>query len=202
MPPAATADALHEEDEDGPTMVAAALTFPKSLPDDEATQIHPQRGDGQPASLTPSGGHVLPHPLAMTEQLDPTPMPVDFMSGVALAQREAAMNAALAAAQEMQSPEELVARRQRHLELAVAAMLGVGVTLATFAAYLSASAIADGSPARGASYGALTVLAALALFAVGMVSLQRKENTRLALMIGAGLVLMFALTRLLVIALS
>jgi hypothetical protein len=46
------------------------------------------------------------------------------------------------------------------------------------------------------------VLAALALFAVGMVSLQRKENTRLALMIGAGLVLMFALTRLLVIALS
>ena len=210
MPPAATAAALHEEDEDGPTMVVTGYPgYPKGAVDDEATQVQQQHplattlgldevGVPDPAAAGPIASPPLQQALPQT-----SPVPGGVMAEVAFAQREAAMDAALQAA--LGTPEDIEARevkRTEQIEMALVGMLGAGLFFGTLAAYLSSASIAEGSPARGASYGVLTVVCSLSLFAGGVAPLQRKTQYKQVLLAVGSLLLVFVLVRLLVIAVS
>jgi len=187
-------------DDDDPTMVAS---FRRAMPDDEATQLHPQRAHSdappQPAAAPLQAGNDPPlHP-----QVSSQPYPGTVMANVALAQREAAMNAALAAASSAAAdPQDIAKHRARQIDAAIATLLGSGMTLSAVLVYLSAAASAGGAAALGTAYNGLTVLCAIALFAAGMAPLQAKIGARIALIIGSGTLLFFTLLKLLFLAVS
>ena len=221
-PRGATTHQLHTEDEDGPTMVAYA----HSAPDEEATQLHnapaprapalqppglmtppPHGALGDPRPFPPPSERTanLPHPLAAAPlplaaaPLAP-PVPTAPMAGVQAALREAAVQAALAAATSNEDSPEAQAQRVERLETLITVLLGVGLVVGALGGYLSAAAVADGEGARGAAYAGTSLVASFALFGCGLAALQRRVQTKVALVIVSAALLVFALARVLVIA--
>jgi non-specific serine/threonine protein kinase len=188
-----TATALHEEDEDGPTIV----NYPAAAVDDEATAVHPSRGPFL-APIAPAPGAPPPRPLATTAELPPSANPFAAVGN----QREAAVLAALAAATEAPTETERDPQREQQLVVASAVLLGVGMVLGALGAYLTASAIAAGRSSAGASLAGANVTCCISLFAAGFATLQPKENARVALSVGAAVMQVVCFIWMLVAAFS
>jgi hypothetical protein len=119
-----------------------------------------------------------------------------------LAERELAMQAALAAATGLTEDEAArAARRNRQATTAATVLLGMGMVLAALYGYLSSYAVSQGgSPESSASYASLTVLTAIALFLAGYAPLHRSTELRVAMVVMSGLLLLFTMVRMLTIA--
>lgn len=214
--PGATARALHEEDEDGPTMVApippeVANHVPRRPgappPDDEATQVHPFRLPAQPVTQPPPPmaagapppslpSHSQPS-ISIPSQREPIPTappPVVTSPHHANAAVQAAIDAAAMMSVEGKMLED---RKSRSYDTLAASSLGVGMITASLASYLAAR-----STEQSPSYFGIVALTTIAMFVIGLGPLQPRNETKLSFIALGGVMLGFTLLGLLIVALS
>lgn len=163
-----TAVELHREDEDDPTIV----NYPQGGADDERTAVHPSRGP----FVAPIAGAQDDTPLEPKKTAD---FPPGFLAG-SFSSREAAVEAALAAATGKQE-DDAKPEREQQIVVAIATLLGVGMVLGALGAYLTARAVASGDADAGASLAGANVVCCISLFAAGFASLQPKQQARIGL---------------------
>jgi hypothetical protein len=219
----ATAEALHEEDEDGPTMVApippevsgqpSQAPPPRPGPppqDDEATAVHPGRLPPQPVTQPPPPMHTS----------SPVSVPVSSSTPISIQPRDlahaapppildeapqdappsgrpsSAIQAAIDAAAMMPIEAKLLAERKaRTYDTFAASILGVGMITSALACYLAA-----GVPEKTSGYFGVVALAAVAMFLVGMGPMQQRNETKVTFIALGGVMLAFTLISLLIVA--
>jgi hypothetical protein len=183
-----TANALHSEDEDGPTLIAQypSPKRPSGAQAEEATELMALATEppAPPLPAAPAPNMTSSAPLPMTSSVPPNHhLRSQFM------EREAAVQAALAAATgQARDPDALAAHRAHLFELATVGVLGAGAVLA------AALSIIPGTDASK-----LNMPLAVALFLGGLVPLQRREPVKVALLALAGVLLFVAFVAMLVI---
>ncbi|HZO14508.1 MAG TPA: hypothetical protein VFB62_14645, partial [Polyangiaceae bacterium] len=199
------------------TLIAAGR-YPVPQRDDEATLVQPIARPGSQPHLESPFSDPRPE-YSKTSEFDveqnsarPSPPPIPPSPSIIshgalsqrLAERELAVQAALAAASGFTEDEMArAARRNRHATTGAMVLLGAGMVLGALYGYLSSHALADGgSAATSASYASLTVLTTIALFFAGTAPLQRSTELKVAMVVMSGLVLLFTLVRMLTIALG
>jgi hypothetical protein len=191
--PGPTAPALHEEDEDDPTVV----NYPQGGRDEEPTAVHPSRGPFVPPIADPAAAAA-----ALEVSPPSSELPPELVDGDPFASREAAVQAALAAATERPSLQLSNPAREQQIVVVIATLLGIGMVLGAVGAYLTARAVAAGETSAGASLAGANVVCCISLFAAGFASLQPKEQARIGLSIASGVMLLVGFVWILAAAFS
>ncbi len=209
-----TAETLHEEDEDGPTMVAPipaeAAQSPPPRPgppptDEEATQVHPGRLPQPPVTQPPPQMH--PAPVAMPP-MSPSHAAIPAVRGVIPSapsgmthlsgdhQVSAVQTAIDAAAMMSLEAQMLDDHRSRAYDTFAASLLGGGMFTSALSCYL-ATRFVD----KSASFFSVVALTTIAMFVIGVAPLQKRSETAFVFLAIGGVALAFTLIWLLAIAL-
>jgi hypothetical protein len=160
---------------------------------------NPLLGVAPPPPPPPAPVQAVVGPAAAPPPVAPPPVATPML-GVQAALREAAVQAALAAATASEDSPEAVALRAERLDTVVTVLLGVGLVAGALGSHLSASALRDGEAARGAAYAATSLVASFALFGSGLAALQKRSAVKISLVLVSAALLVFALARVVVIA--
>lgn len=225
--PGATASALFEEDEDGPTMVAPIPAEVKRAPlparagadgappprpippphDEEQTAVHPHRLPKPaitepPPPLEASVPSVPPvsHPVSMPQprEMVPTaPPPVVNPPPQDLAPPSANRVQAAFDAASVMPLEAKMIAERKARSYDTVAASILGFGMITAAL---ASYLASGVPEKTAGYFGVVALTAVAMFLVGMGPIQKRNETKITFIALGAVMLAFTLIRLLFVA--
>jgi hypothetical protein len=191
---------LPPTEHDDPTIVAPR--YPQSRSDHiESTLVHPGLLNARqlPEDMPPVSGlpPIPPAPPPSIPGISSAP-PIALPN---MTPRDLAVRAALAAASVQEDEQQRLARRERLVDLGTIALLGLAAVVAATASYLSTYWLeaTAGTLGKAPAYGSITVVSIIVLVLGGFAAHQKKEELKLACLAMGGVMLLYALIRLIVL---